>query len=53
MRKLSSKKGSNTLFPNVLHMKIYISFKNEEGEIYSFSYTKPIKKGEEKAKKEK
>jgi len=34
-------------------MKIYVSFKNEEGEIFSFGYSKPDKKGKEKVKKEK
>jgi len=34
-------------------MKIYLSFKNDEGEIFSFCYSKPVKKGEEKAKKNK
>jgi len=34
-------------------MKIYVSFKNEEGEIFSFGYSKPHKKGDEKVKKNK
>jgi len=34
-------------------MKIYVSFKNDEGEIYSFGYSRPSKKGDGKVKKEK
>jgi hypothetical protein len=33
-------------------MRIYISFKNEEGEIFAFSYSKP-KKGSDNSPKEK
>lgn len=45
-------KLGDILFPNTTNMKIYVSFKNNEGEIFAFSYTKP-KKGFDNSPKEK